>query len=227
MCKYASSFACTLKWVLRQSFEGFVRPWLTDAKSMLFSSCRNRCSKDNSSTASFQLHLSCWKACLSESLAIFQGILVSPRKQTNYPYSPFFLKCFDLYGHNITTAATDVATWEAVPSQGKVVCVLQLLSPWSLQEHGSCESGRWQGTCLQFPHLLQNGALLDHCLFNEQWIIPSRSEDACMQQDSQDFCSLFSHFQNQIPPCSHAFCMGFQFLGQGCLHLMTVKRKTG
>lgn len=129
-------------WVLRQSFEGFVSPWLTDAKSMLLSSCRNRCSKDNSSTASFQLHLSCWKACLSESLAIFQGILVSPRKQTNYPYSPFFLKCFDHYGHNITTAATDVATWEAVPSQEKVVCILQLLSPWSLQEHGSCE--KWQ-----------------------------------------------------------------------------------
>lgn len=106
--------------------EGLVSHWLTAAKSMLLFSCRNKYSKDNSSTA--LLPLSWWKACLPESLAIFQGILVSPRKQTNYPYSPFFLKCFDHYGHNITTAAIDVATWEAVPSQGKVVCVCTCLA---------------------------------------------------------------------------------------------------
>lgn len=45
------------------------------------------------------------------------------------PTTLFSLKSFDRYSHNIITVTTDAATLEIASHQGKVVCVLYLLTP--------------------------------------------------------------------------------------------------
>lgn len=151
--------------------------------------------------------------------------LVQQNKLT-IPTILFSLKPFDHYGRNIIPVMIDAAILEIASHRGRVVCVLYLFTPWSPKENSGCASSRWQGSCMQFPHLLQNGALLDHCLFNVQRIIQTWGCPCAVGLSGFPlFIHLFS--KSKILPHSQILHMWFEFPGQECLRLRTAKRKPG
>lgn len=150
---------------------------------------------------------------------------ISPTEHTNYPYYPFFFYSFDHDGCNILTVTTDPATLELLSHQGKRGFVFA----HSLISQRERRSGAWQvaGELHLIPHLLQNGALLLHCLFNEQWI---SQEWGCVCAGRFSVLLLFilPFSKSKVLPCSHILHVWFEFLGQGCLHFrITEKTRAG
>lgn len=109
------------------------------------------------------------------------------------PTTLFSLKSFDRYSHNIITVTTDAATLEIASHQGKVVCVLYLLTPWSLKESGSGESGRGVKCNSHICYRMEDFLITVFLMSNES----SRNEAVCVQRDSLGLLSLSSYFQNQ------------------------------
>ena len=208
--KHTSSRLCACKRVskqrfLRDSFE--VPDWQLQNPSS--SPCRSRYSS----------------TVLSAQLQVMKAWPYFPALSQNALTTPticFPLQSFDCYGHSVTTVTTGAATLEMASLQGKVGCVLYLLAPPSRQ----LWEGQVAGSCMQFPPLLQNGAHLHHCLFNEQRITQERGcASAAGLSEFPLLMLLFS--KSQILPCSRILCMWLEFLGQSCLHLRTAKRKPG
>lgn len=204
-CKYASSCVHAFKLVLKQRF-------LRDSSEVPDWQLQNLCSfiVQEQVQQRQQQHYIVSPVLLElmKAWPLFPAILhiyIRTHVLTT-PIILFSLKSFDHYTHNIITVMTDAATLEIASHQGKVVCVLYLLAPWSLKESGSGESGRWQGSYMQFPHLLQNGALLDHCLFNEQRIVQEWG-CTCAVRFSGFPLLILLFSKSKILSCSHILHM--------------------
>lgn len=177
-CRRLSCHECVFRCVLRL-FEGLIpHPWLTIAM------CAPLSRRSSSTGSSSQLHFELTKAC--PFFAAQQNTLTIPTVLFSFN---LFLSWWQ-YSHCYNWSCNIRA---AVSPREKGVCALYLLTPWSPNER---EHGRWQGSSVWFPHLLQNGALLLHCLFNEQGTIQEWG-CVCVQWAPLRFLSLFCCFQNQ------------------------------
>lgn len=200
-CRCLSCRERAFRCVSRQRlFEGLIpNPWLTTAMCAPVS-CRNRHSKDISSTRSSpQLPLSWWKPAHSLQLyqLVRQNVITSPTVL-------FSCKSFDHYARNILTVTTDPAALELFLIKGRwfVFFICSLLDLWTRAAVGSVAGGRGiardSPICYKYnvpPKCYKLGHFFITAFLTSNK--SSRSEAGCVQWDSLRFLSLFSYFQNQ------------------------------